>query len=516
MGLARLSVFLLAFAFFSLASALGISHQGLVNIDYTPGFNESYGYAAVNGAGNEDVAFARYVCGELSPYVNLNPEAGEQILVQKDCNAISSGVTAIPIPHVLPGGGIKYFSYTVSLPQATPSDLKPGINQAFLGFMQVVSSTGAIGGRVAVQIPITVYVPYPGKYVELELTAANAKKGEPIAFSLRAENKGTETVTAHATIKIYDSKNAELKTLDAGSAEIGSKNSSTFTASLDTADMEAASYKAKASVEYGGSAPATAEATFKVGELAATVNITNIENAYVGKTAKIYVEAESMWGDPIENAYVEITAQKDDNVYGPFKTPSETLPAWGKKQFSAVYWDVPSNGRFLMNATLHYDDKTAVASRTVDVTEATPTEEATVEATATPTAPQGRGTDVMPIVLGILAICVLGALLYWLLKRKPKEDFAISLNLSGTKLSVSIGNTTDKEGKAKGFVEILNQHGSAVATVPLPEAAIPAFGTKTITASLDSVPLEAGSYTLKVALGINGKKHEATQPLAVS
>ncbi|PIT85584.1 hypothetical protein COU36_02415, partial [Candidatus Micrarchaeota archaeon CG10_big_fil_rev_8_21_14_0_10_59_7] len=300
----------LAFACFSFVSALGVSHQALISMDYEPGFNESYGYAAINSADNDEVAFARYVCGPLSPYVGLNLEVGEIVFVERDCNAIASGVTSVANPHILPGGGIKYFTYTVALPQTIPTELKPGINQAFLGFMQVIAGTGGVGGRVAVQIPITVYVPYPGKYLEVFLSADSAKRGEPVEFKMRAENKGTENVSATAIIRISDSTGKELKKLEAGSAQVATKNSATLSASLDTSDMEIASYTAKAVVEYGGSAPATSEAKFKIGELSIRINNVGIENAYAGKTAKAYVEVESMWGDPISGVYAEINVTK--------------------------------------------------------------------------------------------------------------------------------------------------------------------------------------------------------------
>lgn len=74
----------------------------------------------------------------------------------------------------------------------------------------------------AIQVPIDVFVPYPGKYAEIDFGVSNINKGELLPYTLKIDNLGKEDINAKVDIKIYKEKKL-VKSFDLGSFEIESK-----------------------------------------------------------------------------------------------------------------------------------------------------------------------------------------------------------------------------------------------------------------------------------------------------
>src|SRR3989344_281128 len=157
-----------------------------------------------------------------------------------------------------------------------------------------------IGTTVTVISVIDVYVPYPGRFLELSLSGDDVNSGEPVVFSLGIVSKGTELVTISPKIEVFSSKGQLVDTLQFNQRDIPSQESIVLSKVLETANLNPGKYKAIASVDYGDRA--TAETNFRIGSL--SINILSYTNRIpIGKLEKFDVEIESGWNDYIEGAY---------------------------------------------------------------------------------------------------------------------------------------------------------------------------------------------------------------------
>ncbi|MEM2117287.1 MAG: hypothetical protein QW754_06145, partial [Thermoplasmata archaeon] len=110
--------------------------------------------------------------------------------------------------------GIKYVKVKLSLPEKLE---RPGKYRTSIIATQNVkpTHTSGIGAILRIGTSLTVYVPYPGKYVEfLSINIENPQVNKTIRFLVDAINRGNQTIEeAKALFYIYDVDNNLVATL---------------------------------------------------------------------------------------------------------------------------------------------------------------------------------------------------------------------------------------------------------------------------------------------------------------
>jgi len=290
-------IFLCALAFFALAPSATAKSIGVTpafyEINFEPYLQKTFqfNFWIEGGAG-----LKIYANGDLADYVALSDNYLENSGL---VNVVLSLPKEIEVPgmHRIQIGALE-----------TPKGDKEGV--------------GIVGNVLGV---IKVFVPYPGKYVETEFSAKDAKYGEVVEFALKILNKGTEEVSTNSYVEIYDSKDKLVKKIELGVNVIEKIGTRDLKARFDTIGQKVGSYKAIGIVEYAGK-KVKKEQAFRIGEL--FIDITGYSKEFIrGKINKFDIEIESLWNDDIENVFAEVLVP-DYNIK--FFTPSASLGGFQK------------------------------------------------------------------------------------------------------------------------------------------------------------------------------------------
>lgn len=254
------------------------------------------------------------------------------------------------------GGGS--FTVKIKLPNSIG---KPGKHRILIGAREKADleegETG-LGTSAAVQAPIDILVPYPGKYAEISLYATNANVGDFVEFKVAVSSKGEEPILAITNLEIY-SEEKKIETLYLGSKSIESQKSETFKTFLNTSDYKAGDYKAIALVDYQAGI-ARAEKEFRIGSL--FVNITDYSKDIVKKGIQPFnIKIESLWNNDIEKVYGEIYVAKNGENITNFLTPSVDLKKWEKKTLEGhIDTDKLDISEYDLKIKINYQERSTV------------------------------------------------------------------------------------------------------------------------------------------------------------
>jgi|SRR3989344_3805219 len=237
---------------------------------------------------------------------------------------------------------------TLRLPDAIE---KPGPHKLFISIQTLPAITGPINPSEKVQIPIIIFVPYPGKYIEANFNVDNVNLGEEISFIINLINRGSQDLnTVYATVDIYDSRDVKLKTLETERAFMKSGESKDFLLKYNSNNLlGGGTYKAIATVNYDGETQKL-EGSFRVGIL--TIDILN-HTYELKKDAinKFNIEIQSNWNDRIEGIYAKVKIGDKET-----ETPTTGLDRFAKDTLTA-FFDTTGleKGIHEVNVSVFYD-----------------------------------------------------------------------------------------------------------------------------------------------------------------
>ncbi|MEK6925918.1 MAG: hypothetical protein AABW50_01425 [Nanoarchaeota archaeon] len=302
--------------------ALGVS-PAKIEMNFEPGLEKDISYQVFGGNPNAELQI--YASGDLKNYITF------------DKTTLSGE------------GG----SFTAHL--KLPDSLEvPGRNFVYIGIGEKVDPEliqGQIGTVVAINVLINVYVPYPGRYLEVDLKSSDANVGEPVRFELNLESKGEEEINVSPAIQIY-SGDKFVENLYFSSRLIQSQEKIGLKKELDTSGYNPGVYRAVAVVDYG--VLARDEEQFRIGELKIDL-INYTRQVGIGGIRKFELEIQSGWNDVIDGAYADIYFSNQSGIFGNFRTTTTTLTPWEKKKIDG-YFDSSglSVGIYDANITLYY------------------------------------------------------------------------------------------------------------------------------------------------------------------
>ena len=321
---------------FKEVNAIGIT-PGRTTINFEPNLKKDIKFTIINSE-HKDMKVVLSVEGELANYITLH-----NVLVEFNANEES-----------------KSFIYTVSLPSSLE---KPGVNEANIIAMELpvdANEEGAfVGATAAVATQLHVNVPYPGKYLEIDLKVEEAQQNEPVTFHIPVMNFGEENILhAIASIDILGANNEKIVTIESEDKSINAREKDEFVISW-SADVNPGAYHAIVVVRYDGKI-ARIEKNFNVGNLMIDVNSITVNNFRLGGIAKFNILVESKWNELIKDVYGQmlINNEDGDNI-ADFKTASVDVDAFARQDMIA-YWDTEGikEGTYSGKIILHYMGRT--------------------------------------------------------------------------------------------------------------------------------------------------------------
>ena len=212
---------------------------------------------------------------------------------------------------------------------------------------------------VAVIHQLRVKVPYPGKYMQLDLLVQDALPNESVKFFVKMYNLGTEDIAdAQATIQILGPTNEVIDTIETGTQGVKSMQRGELTSAWK-ANANPGLYHAIVTVRYDGEA-GKAEKNFYIGNMLVDVLDVSVKDFRLGGIAKFDILAESMWNQPIDDVYAQmVVSDGSESKVADFKSASIDMEPYERTHLYA-YWDTEgvNEGDYIAKLTLHYAGRT--------------------------------------------------------------------------------------------------------------------------------------------------------------
>lgn len=232
------------------------------------------------------------------------------------------------------------FTATIKLPEKLET---PGQKNTFIGVREELDKeligSGGMGTSVSVESRFSLFVPYPGKYVESHLSAHNVNTNEPIRFEIEMVGRGDETVIAEPRIEIFSDTGDLIDVLEFRDREISSGEKIGLKKEWDTSGQSPGRYSAISIIEYGGKNPSEDMKEFRIGEL--TLDLVNYsEKIPISGMTGFDLVIKSGWNDKIDGAYAEVKIFNNTSPYNRiayFKTIPTDLDPWGQETITGYF-----------------------------------------------------------------------------------------------------------------------------------------------------------------------------------
>ena len=314
-------------------SAIGIT-PGRTTIDFEPNLDKEVSFSIINSE-HKDMSVLLYAKGELSEYVSLSQEAID-LSSQEDS---------------------KLSIYTMTLPE----ELEPGPHIAEIVALEVPEDAElagtVIGATVAVVTQLYVHVPYPGKYLDLDLNILEPDSGHTTTFFIPVTNRGKLDIKkAKAVIEIY-SGTEKVGEVDTGEIGVLVGERKELVGKWD-ANVNMGRYKAKAVLTYDGE-ERVIEKEFNVGEAKLEIEMITVKDFTLGEIAKFNILVNNKWEEEIKDVYVQmIVYGSEKDILADFKSPNYDVPSLSRGEVVS-YWDTEGikKGTYDGKLILKYGDK---------------------------------------------------------------------------------------------------------------------------------------------------------------
>jgi hypothetical protein len=383
------------------AKAIGLT-PGRTTVDFEPNLEKTITFTIINNEHKEFKALV-YVEGDLKDSVVLD----RNIVDFKETDNSKEFQFKFRMPDKIDKPG-EYWTKVVVM------DMPAGMETGKLEGQVVIATTAVIH-------QVKVKVPYPGKYVDLEMAINEAEPGGTTMFFVKILNVGTENVyKAFATLDILGPTNEKIDTIESEAIAVESKNTGELVIPW-VANVNPGVYHAVVTLNYDDKT-AKIEKNFGVGALRIEVLDVKVRNFVLGGIAKFEINVENKWNQKIENVFAEmvINNQKGDQVAS-LKSASIDVESMQRATLYA-YWDTEGveKGAYDAKIILHYADKTAEKMLKTNVQlESIETEFVGITARAiTAKGGPGPGADILvPLVL-ILVMINAGWFFYFRRRKK--------------------------------------------------------------------------------------------------
>ncbi len=254
-------------------------------------------------------------------------------------------------------------SKPVILSVKLPAKLKPGIHTVSIIARELpVEKKSGITAFPSIKGELRLAVPYPGKFVELQVEVQNKNRDEPIEVKVLASNRGTDEVgVLRIEARVVDEKGKFKEQVQTTRRKIGAEKNEEISILLSAEKYDVGIYHLFVKGVYDGIQTEEMERVFQVGHL--FVNIVNVTSLFKkDKIQKVSIEVESGWNNRIDGLYAEMVVFKEGKeMKEAVKSPSVSIDPWERKIIS-FFWDTSGieEGVYEGQVILYYDSKTTV------------------------------------------------------------------------------------------------------------------------------------------------------------
>lgn len=309
-----------------LAGSLGMS-PSMFKFNFRPFLDETVSIRVATSDMQNNISIA--VLGDLTQYVNLSTSKLK---------------------------GMGEVTVKIKLPKELD---RPGKHRILIQARELVEErgSGVIGGVSAIQVPIDIFVPYPGKYAEAEFEINNINENESIPYKLTIFNFGTEAINISSAISIFsDFDNVSSLINSYNNLFLKPNEKVIINDVLSDHNLKPGNYVGFARLNYGPEI--ILNSSFKVGTF--SVNLTDYDYQFIaGKISPIKFKVKSLWNSDIKDFNIEISITNLGEVKSSFKSSEYSFGPMEEKVITG-YLDGGNltAGRYTGNILLSYDGKT--------------------------------------------------------------------------------------------------------------------------------------------------------------
>jgi len=206
----------------------------------------------------------------------------------------------------------------------------PGENVVYLTAKEVpVDGFGLVMAATAVRVPIYIVVPYPGRYLDVDLRVSDVEMDSDTDFEFVLNNLGERPLhDVKGTMNIYDSNNETVSSTKL--SDIFVDKASKEVLSVKKNIKKSGVYRAVVELDYGGDEIVRREKEFRVGKM--LVEILDCTSVFErGSIAPFNIEIENKWSTMIPGVYADVViSDADGEAVDSFRTPSIDLGSWGE------------------------------------------------------------------------------------------------------------------------------------------------------------------------------------------
>ncbi len=306
--------------------------------------------------------------------------------------------------------GSEVFTAYIDLPDYIEN---PGDHQLSIRVGEVTDSKAGIGTKLEIGAKVTIAVPYPGKYAEINsFNIDNTNENDQFYISLLLKNLGSEEIEPSVYVEVY-SENKLLDRYNFDTQKIPIFSSFKFEKILKN-PYKVGSYKAfaYAGINDENKTVLRSNTTFSVGNIDKAVDILSwTTQVNKGKINPFNIQIKSKWNNNLKNVYATVNVTKDGNQSDFLQTPSVELKKWEEIKLSG-YLNAENliEGDYEGNISVYYyEDKSVGKNVSIKV--------------AIPETPK-KYNLALYIVIGVVAsILIISAILFIIFKlRKVKPN----------------------------------------------------------------------------------------------
>lgn len=335
LGICFLIWIALSVAFLSEVSALGIT-PGRTSISYEPSLVVEVPFSLVNTEQKEmDVVF--FVQGKLNQSVTLSHASAS----------------------FSPTDVSKSLRYQVQL----PDKLEPGLHTADIIALELPqpSEQGTyVGATVAVATQLYVYVPYPGKYVDINFNVLDSEENATATFIIPVVSRGKVGIAdVRAIIDIYNELNEKVGSIETDFSPLVPGARTELSAKWPV-EVNAGTYYAKVTVFYDDESRSIEQA-FDVGMRLLSIESILVNDFTLGEIAKLQILVENRWREELQNVFANMLVYDyNSGVMADVKSSQENIPPLSRTELLA-YWDTfgVQEGEYDGKLVVHYNEKTS-------------------------------------------------------------------------------------------------------------------------------------------------------------
>lgn len=320
----RWLIFILFLIFISSANAIGLAVSENTKLNFFPNSEHEFTFYVISASG---LNIETFLDGDLKKYTEISKIYGD-----KD-------------------EYIRYFNVKISL----PDKLESGMHGIGIGVREKGEYSGASTGvntLTSVIVPIKLFVPYEGKYIEAELVSADGNINEVIPIKIKLKNLGEENLSkVYSDIEVYDFNEKKTDAVQTNKISLNIFQEDEIYTELNLSGYSYGDYQLKAFLHYDGEAKML-DGSFRVGTYSVKIN-DYTKKFYPNDFNEFRVFVESQWNGVIDNVYAIIEVNEKE-----IKTTGTSLNSFQQGELIA-YWN-PGNisfGEYPVNITLFYADK---------------------------------------------------------------------------------------------------------------------------------------------------------------